>query len=180
MNLEAFKAVFASLGDVEFAEFNADGDLVITTEKLSGLLQDGSEEGAIVVSAINLVQDAIVLDVEAGDTELQETLEAFQDALEEAIGSQELIDDLGTVLDSENPEEAAVLDSVDELQETLAGGGEPTPEQVEDLMDNFEELDEETQIEFLETIGDAINDIDPDLLGDFGDLFGDFDQSEEE
>ena len=47
-------------------------------------------------------------------------------------------------------------------------------------MENFEDLDEETQIEFLETIGDSIAESNPELYEQFGDLFGDFDQSDDE
>ncbi|AIO18338.1 hypothetical protein KQ51_00450 [Candidatus Izimaplasma bacterium HR1] len=178
LDLTAFKNVFATLGDVEFAEFNADGDLIISTEKLSGLLQDGSEEGAVVVSGISLTADAIVLDVEASDSELQETLENFQAALQDVIESEELLDDLEGVLDTTGGgAEQEVFEAIEDIQETLAGAEEVTPEQVEDLMENFEELDEETQIEFLETIGGLI---DEDLYAEFGDLFGNFDQGEEE
>jgi hypothetical protein len=177
-DLEAFKEVFKEIGDVEFGEFNEDGDLVISTEKLSGLLQDGSEDGAVVVSAINLATDAIVLDVEASNTELQETLENFQAAIEDVIADEQLLTDLEGVLDTDGGgAEQEVFEAVEDIQAALTDPEEEvTPEQVEDLMENFEELDPETQTEFLETIGDLI---DPELYGEFGDLFGDFDQSEE-
>ena len=70
-----------------------------------------------------------------------------------------------------------MYEAVVDIQETLAGEEEVTPEQVEELMENFEDLDEETQTEFLETIADQI---DPALLEGFGDAFGDFEQGEEE
>jgi hypothetical protein len=181
LDLDAFKQVFATIGDVQFGEFNADGDLVITAEKLSGLLQDGSADGAVVVAGISLQQDAIVLDVQAGDPAQQQLLEDFQQALEDVIESEELITDLTSNVTSDDPEEQEDIDeviaSVDDIQDTLATGDEVTEEQVEALMEDFDELDPETQQEFLETIGENI---DPALYDQFGDIFGDFDQTEEE
>ena len=45
-------------------------------------------------------------------------------------------------------------------------------------MENFEELDQESQEAFLETLGESINEINPDLLDDFGDIFGGFGDDE--
>lgn len=186
-DLEVFKAVFASIGDVQFAEFNSDGDLVISTAKLSALLQDGSEEGAVVVSSINLAQDAIVLGVEASDSELQATLENFQAALQTVIEDETLLTNLETEVTSEDPEEQADIDAVIEdlgtIQQALAStdpAAEVTPEMVEDLMASFEELDQENQEAFLQTIGDSITEANPDLLAQFGDIFGGFNGSEED
>jgi len=180
LDLSVFKQVFADLGDVEFGEFNADGDLIISTEKLSALMQDGSTD-AVEVTAISLQQNAIVLDVEASNEVMQEALEAFQTALQDVIEGEELLTDLDVVLDfveGDGSTEEAVYNSVEDLQDTLSDPeAEVTPEQVEGLMENFEDLDEETQLEFLETIGSLI---DPTVYGDFGDIFGNFDQTEEE
>ena len=175
LDLSVFKQVFADLGDVEFGEFNSDGDLIISAARLSALMQDGSTD-AVEVTGISLQENAIVLEIEAADPELQETLEAFQTALQDVIESEELVDNLEEVLDFEDGGvEEDVYNSVVALQEELADPeGEVTPEQVEDLMENFEELDPETQTEFLETIGDLIPE---DLYGEFGDIFGNFDQT---
>ena len=173
LDLTVFKQVFAGLGDVEFGEFNTDGDLILSAEKLSALMQDDSTN-AVTVKAISLQVDAIVLDIEASDPLLQQSLVAFQTALQDVIESEELLTDLDTVLDfveGDGSTEEAVYNSVDALQTTLASDGEVTPEQVEDLMENFEDLDPATQTEFLETIGDLIPD---GAYGDFGDIFGDF------
>lgn len=180
-DLTVFKEVFASLGDVQFAEFNADGDLVISTAKLSGLLQDGAEEGAVAVTSINLADEAIVLGIEAGDPALQQTLEDFQEALQDVIESEELITDLETAVTSEDPEEQEDIDEVIEdleaIQDTLGDPEEEvTPEQVEELMESFEDLDQASQEAFLETIGDSI---DPSILEGFGDIFGGFEGEEE-
>jgi hypothetical protein len=177
VDLAVFKEVFANLGDVQFGEFTAEGDLVISASRLSDLMQDGTEEGAVVVNGIGLQVDALVLDVQAGDPALQQTLEDFQTALNDIIGSEELVTDLEGILDTTGGGvEQEVYESVVDLQDTLAGGETPTEEQVEALLDGLIDLDEETQIEFLETIGDLV---DPELLGDYEDLFGNFEDDEE-
>ena len=177
LDLAVFKQVFAELGDVQFGEFNADGDLIISAARLSELMQDGTEEGAVVVAGIALQVDALVLDVEARDPALQQTLEDFQTALNDIIGSEELITDLEGILDTtDGGVEQEVYESVVDLQDTLADGETPTEEQVEALLEGLIDLDEETQIEFLETIGDLV---DPELLGDYEDLFGNFEDDEE-
>lgn len=177
LDLEAFKQVFASLGDVEFGEFNDDGDLIISAEKLSVLMQDGSTT-AVEVTAISLQENAIVLEVSAASPHLQAALDAFQDALQDVIQGEDLITNLEDILDFEaGGVEEDVYDSIVDLQNTLSDPEvEVTPEQVEDLMANFENLEPETQIEFLETIGSLI---DPTIYGDFGNIFGNFDQTDE-
>lgn len=173
-NLDVFKQVFAELGDVEFGEFNADGDLVISAAGLSAMLQDGAAEGAVEVTEIALKLDALELTVKAGNETLQQTLEDFQTALNDVIANEDLLTDLaGGVLDTtDGGTEQAVYESVVDLQETLSDPeAEVDPAQVEELLENFEDLDPATQQDFLETIGDLI---DPSLLGDFEGLFGEF------
>ena len=176
LDLTVFKQVFADLGDVEFGEFDENGDLIISAERLTALMQDGTEEGAVEVSSITLQEGAIVLDIVAGDPVLQQTLENFQAALQDVIENEQLATNLQSVLDTTGGgAEQEVYESVVELQQTLAAQEEVTPEQVEELMNGFEDLDPETQTEFLETVGDLIPE---DLYEEFGDLFGDFDQSD--
>lgn len=176
LDLDSFKQAFAALGDVEFGEFNEDGDLIISTEKLSALLQDGSEAGAVVVTGISLEDEAIVLTIEAGDSTLQSTLESFQTAFTDVIGNEDLLDDLGAVLNTtDGGTEQAVYESMVELQDALnSTEGTVTPEQIEELFTNFEQLDPETQNDFLGTITDMI---DPTLFADFEGLFGPLDDT---
>ncbi|QMS84890.1 hypothetical protein [Candidatus Xianfuyuplasma coldseepsis] len=167
LDLSAFKQVFAEMGDVEFGQFNEDGDLIISAAGLSALLGEGTNEGAVEVTGIALEENAIVLTVTAG--QYQATLDAFTDALEDVVGSEELITDLGGVLDTNDPTEGAVLSAVEDLQDTISTGGTVTGEQIEDLFTNFEDLDSETQEEFLDTIVDLI---DPSVLTGFEGIFG--------
>jgi hypothetical protein len=60
LDLDAFKQVFAGLGDVEFGVFNADGSLTISVDRLSTLIASTS----FTITGISLIQDTIVLDVE--------------------------------------------------------------------------------------------------------------------
>ena len=170
-DLAVFKQVFADIGDVEFGEFNEDGDLIISAAKLSALLQDGSQEGAVVVAGISLEPDQLVLDVQAGDPTLQAALTSFQGALTGVIENPALLTDLGTVLDTTGGgAEQAVYESMVDLQTSLTSPeGTVDPEQVEELFTNFEQLDSTTQEEFLDTIVDLV---DPSVYSDFEALFG--------
>lgn len=169
VDLEAFKNMFAQIEDVEFGYFDEFGTLHITTEKLSALMQDGSSDGAVNVTGINLVQDAIILDIEPADQNLQQVLSDFGDALEDVIGSEALLTDLESVLDTttEGPEQE-VFTAVQDLQQTLSNNEAPEAEQVEELFNNFSELDETTQTEFLETIENLI---DPSVFENFEQFF---------
>lgn len=171
IELDVFKQVFAELGDVEFGEFNEDGDLIISVAQLSGIMQDGSEDAAVEVSAIGLQPEAIVLEVQAADPALQETLEEFQQAFQDVVESEELLTNLEDVLDFDGGgTEQEVYEAVEDLQTTLQANEEVEPEQVEELMESFEELDQETQEEFLDTFGDLI---DPTLYEDLFSELGD-------
>jgi hypothetical protein len=172
-DMAAFQAVFADLGDVEFGTFNEQGDLVISTTQLSALMQEGSAEGAVEVTAIDLADGAIVLTVEPADDNFVAALNAFQDAMETVLGDNQLMTNLGGVLDvTDGGTEQAVYEAVQDIQDTLNDPlGEVTSEQIEDLFTNFDDLDTGTQQQFLDTIVDLI---DPTTVGDFETIFGGF------
>jgi len=65
LDLDAFKQVFAGLGDVEFGVFNADGSLTISVERLSSLISNTSYS----ITGISLVQDGILLNIEESTPE---------------------------------------------------------------------------------------------------------------
>jgi hypothetical protein len=175
LDLEVFKQLFAEIGDVEFGYFDEYGTLTISAEGLSELMSDGSNEGVVTVTGISLVQDAIVLDIEATDQNLADVLNDFSDAIQTVVESEELITDLESVLDTTTPgPEQDVYNAVVDLQETLQNEETPTPEQITELFDNFAELDEATQEEFLQTFEDLI---DPTVFENFDDLYG---QTEEQ
>ncbi|MCF7925394.1 MAG: hypothetical protein K9L26_02570 [Candidatus Izimaplasma sp.] len=172
VDLEVFKAVFADLGDVEFGEFNADGDLIITAERLTKVLEDGSNQGVVVVDSIDLVPGAIVLDVSAANSSLQATLETFQDAVESVLGSDQLLTDLDTVLDTtDGGTEQAVYDSVQNIQTALSTSQEVSSEDVDALVENIQDLDPATQQEVLESM---TNLMDSTTLSEFESIFGTF------
>jgi hypothetical protein len=166
-----FQKMFAQIGDVEFGEFDENGDLYITTEKLTQLMQDGSNQGAVVVSAIELHEGYITIFVEPADPNFNAALNNFQDAISGALADAQILDDLGTVLDpNDGGTEQAVYESVQEIQAALSDPiQEVQPEQIEELFNNFEDLDPETQTEFLNTIVDSV---DASVLDGFEDIFG--------
>jgi hypothetical protein len=177
-DLDVFKEMLADLGDVEFGEFDENGILTISAERLSALMTEGegSEQDTVVVTGISLIQDAIVIDIEPADAELAAALEDLSEELQNIIEDPQLLTDLEEILDTDGGgAEQEVFEAVQDLQETLANDELPEPEQVEELFENFQEMDEETQEEFLETFADLI---DPTILEDYEDLFGDFSEED--
>lgn len=172
LDLEAFKQVFAEFGDVEFGAFNDEGNLVITADRLSALMQEGTQEGVVTVTSISLALDGILLNVEPTNPELTQALQDFSEELEEVFTTPELLTDLETVLDSTTPGPGQdVYNGVVAVQDLLNDGDpttNPTAEELTEIFENFELLDATTQQEFLETFEDAI---DPAILAQFEDLF---------
>ena len=173
LDLEVFKNVFEDLGDVEFGEFDEDGTLIISVEKLSSIMNDGSadqDNGTVSVDGIVLVQDGIQLLISINSV-YADVIADFADALQTVVGDPELIDDLEAILDTttEGPEQDT-FNAVVEIQDLLNDGDSetnPDAEQVTEMFESFEELDPETQVEFLDAFSDLI---DPDLLADYEDL----------
>jgi hypothetical protein len=172
-DMDAFKAVFAEIGDVEFGTFDENGDLIITADQLTALMQDGSAQGAVQVSGIYLKDGSLVLDIEPADPTYQSVLNTFQDAVTDVLGDEQILTDLQGVIDpNDGGTEQAVYEAVESIQAAIADPNEDvSPEQIEELFSNFEELDTQTQEEFLNTIVDAM---DPSILIDFENLFGEF------
>jgi len=167
VDIDAFKQLFAQIGDIEFGTFDENGTLRISAERLSMLMQDGSEEGTVNVTGISIIQDAIVLDIEPADPVLAQALNDFTAALKTVLGSEQLLVDLEVILDTEGAEQDT-LAAVQDLQETLANEETPTAEQVDAIFENFNDLDSETQEQFLTAIEDLI---DPTVLGGYQDLY---------
>lgn len=188
LDLEAFKNVFAELGDVEFGYFADVGDLddngvqipigtlIISVEQLSSVMNDGSVDqanGTVSVDGILLVQDGLELIITVNSV-YADIIDDFSAALQEVIGSQELLDELENILDEdvEGPEQD-IYDNVVLLQDLLNDGDSetnPDAEQITELFENLELLDPETQAEFLEAFSNLIPD---DILDQYEGLLTD-------
>jgi hypothetical protein len=175
VDLEVFKSVFVELlGDFEFGEFDENGTLIISIEKLSSIMNDSSAnqtEGTVSVDGITVVQDGIELEISV-NSEYISIIEDVTTALNDIVSDPDLLDDLEGILDTdtEGPEQE-VFDAVVDLQELLGDGDpgtNPDAEQIIDLFENFEQLDPETQEEFLNAFLDLI---DPELFSQYEDLF---------
>ncbi len=161
-NLEAFNQMFLELGDVEFGEFveiNGDVVLKITTERLAGLMQQGSQDGAVDVTGIHLHQHYIELDVEPADATLAAALDAFTGALNDAFVDPALLTGLADELDTDTPgPEQDVYNGVVDLQDALVNNDPISPDDITDLFDDFEDMDSAAQEAFLNTFNDLIPD----------------------
>jgi len=175
-DLSIFKEMLAELGDVEFGVFDENGILTISADSLSSMMQEGSQDGTVIVTGITVVDGAIEIAIEAADADLQAALDGLTEELSNIIEDPQLITNLETVLDTTGGgAEQEVFEAVQELQEMLLNDEVPDQEQVEDLFDNFQEMDEETQNEFLETFADLI---DPLVLQEYEGYFGSFGEDE--
>ena len=183
LDLEVFKQVFAELGDVEFGEFDEDGTLIISVDRLSAVMNDGSAnqaDGTVSVDGILVVQDGIELVITVNSV-YAEIIEDFTEALNTIVSDPALIEDLETILADipEGPVQDAfedVIASVEDLQDILNDdytGDSNAGELVTDMFEGFEDLDDETQEEFMDTFEVLMGDLDPELFGSYSDLFTD-------
>lgn len=174
-DLSTLKQVFADFGDVQFGEFNQDGDLILSASRLTALMEDGTTAGAVEVTGISLDSTGITLDIQPGAT-FSAAFDAFTGALETVLGSTTLLDDIDALLNDEaGGVEGAIYDTVSDIQTAISTGGTVDTEEVEQLFNNLEDLDPETQEDFINTVTSLI---DTTTLTGFEDLFGQFTEEE--
>lgn len=174
LDLEVFKQVFAELGDVEFGEFDEDGTLIISVDKLSSIMNDGSvdqTDGTVSVDGIAVVEDGIELIITINSA-YAAIIDNFSDALETIVGDPQLITDLQDILDDPTGPESDLLESVTDLQDIINGDNTEgnAGEVVAEMFENLEDLDPATQEEFLDLFEDMMDDLDPELFDDFDGL----------
>lgn len=174
-DMDAFQAVLSEF-EIDFGRFDENGNLILSAAELTALMQDGSAPDAVSVTAIDLVEGAIILTVTPNEA-YQSALTAFQDAMETTLGDPNLLTDIGGVLNTtDGGVEQATYEAMQDIQDAISDPNqEVTGEQIEELFTNLEGLDEATQQEFLDTIVDSI---DPSTVSGFEDLFGNFGQDE--
>lgn len=172
--MDVFKDVLAGMDSVDFAEFNAEGQLIISVEALSGLLQDdepSSSTPSFTITEIGVVEGAIYLTVTPEDQALQDILDTLSDNLNSIIEDGTLAEGLEAALDLDDPAQEAIYNEIIEMQTDLTDGDAETnidPEDIAEMFTNFETLDSDAQAAFLSTFEDAI---DPSLFEDFEDIF---------
>jgi hypothetical protein len=169
-DVSGFKQMLASLGDVEFGTFNENGDLVVTAEGLEAVMTEGTNEGVISVDGIFVVDGALELEISPSDAALNETLTAIQNQISSVIESGDLANELATVFDITNDgDEKDVYDAVVDLQATIATDPDSvTPEQVQALFSEIDDLDQEAQDAFADAL---IGVIDESIFDTFDDEF---------
>ncbi|MGS0973643.1 MAG: hypothetical protein ACVCEJ_10515 [Candidatus Izemoplasmataceae bacterium] len=165
-DMEPFIDLFRSMGSIEFASFNDQGQMVITAEGLSSFLQQGSTD-AVEVTGIALVNNAIELQVSS--PQYQALLDTFTDEVYNVVSDPSLLTNLDDVLDDENnPDEQALLDKMSEIQNDILVDGTASPEDINEMFTMLDSLDPETQVEFIEVIESMV---DPTIFNDFDDIF---------
>ncbi len=167
--LEAFKAAMRDIGDFEFGYVNEDGNLVIDTNGLTDLLDDGTVQGTITVNDVEIVHQGIRVHVAATDQTLQDALDAFSNAINDAFTDEQLLTNLSGVLDTEDGgAEQATYEAVQDIQAKLDNDEDITEEDVEALFENFDELSKESQDAFMDVFEGLV---DESVLDDFKENF---------
>ncbi len=163
--LEAFKAAMRDIGDFEFGYVNEDGNLVIDTNGLTDLLDDGTVEGAITIHDVEIVHQGIRVHVAAGDQTLQDALDAFSNAIGDAFTNPNLLSNLeGAINTSDGGAEQSTYEAVQNIQGKLDSDEDISEEDVEALFENFDDMSPEAQEAFMDVFEDLV---DESILDDF-------------
>ena len=179
-NLHVFESFLTELEDIKFGSIEETDQgiyLIISAAALTDVLTEGTEQNTVVIDGIGLIDGAIVLDVQPADQALADALGDIQDAINDVLEDETIINDLSAALnpDGTNEETQEVIDAVQDIQQTLANNETPDAEDVEELMDEFEDLTEEEQEQFLEEIVSNITDLEDELGNNIGqDIYDQF------
>jgi hypothetical protein len=165
-NMDPFIDLFRSMDSIEFASFNAEGQMVISAEGLSSFLQQGASD-AVEVTGITLVNKAIELEVSS--PQYQTLLDSFTDEINNVVSDPSLIGNIDAILDNEsNPEEQALLDQITQVQNDLLNDGSVSADDINEMFALLDGLDTETQTEF---IGVFESMVDPGVFEDYDTTF---------
>lgn len=179
-NLEVFESFLTGLEDIKFGAIEETPQgvyLRISAAALTDVLTEGTNEQTVIIDGINLVPGAIVLNVVPANAELAAALEGISTAINDVLGDETIVTDLEAALnpDGTDVETQEVIEAVSNIQEILTDPEqEIEAEDVEVLMDEFEDLSEEQQTAFLEEIAGNITETESgqDIYDQFVALFG--------
>lgn len=161
-NLEVFESYLTGLEDIKFGSIEETDQgiyLMISAAALTEVLTEGTNEQTVLIDGISLIDGAIVLNVTPADAALAAALESISTAINDVLGDETIVTDLEAALnpDGTNAETQEVIDAVSNIQEILADENqEIEPEDVEVLFEEFDDLTQEEQDEFLTEISGAI------------------------
>jgi hypothetical protein len=169
VELEAFKEAMKAMGEFPFGSVNDNGDLEIDTSLLTELLEEGSAAGTVSIDQVEIVTEGLRVHVTATDAQLQQLLDDFGDAMNDAFTDPNLLTNLDSILDTstEGPEQD-LYNEVESIQETIDQGGTVTEEDVDAMFEYYDQLDETSQGAFMDTFGDTM---DQTLLDAFSDEY---------
>lgn len=152
----------------EFLSVNEDNQFVIGGPSLEDMLNDLLLESGISLIDINVVNNAIALEIEL-DESLQTVFDNVSNAINTVLEDDTIIDTVEEALaESESPEAAEVVEAVTNIQNKLEAEETITEEDVSNLIDEFTDLTPNEQQDLLEAIQDSI---DPELIAEFEALF---------
>ncbi len=171
-NLDAFKALLADVGDVHFGYFDETGKLIINTDNLDQLMEDGATEDSLQVDELEIVERAIKLYISVeGDYET--ALTAFSSGIRNAFATGNIGGTLAGLLniEDEGPEKDTV-EKAQALQDKLEDDpdAEIDEDEIKELFDSYEQMDSEAQETFMQAFEDSM---DESVVEQFNDLFKD-------
>jgi len=138
--LQAFKDFLADLEDLDFGRFNDAGHLELDKDQMSDFMDDGTVENAIVVEDIEIVAGGILIEVRAGNEDLEAVLAQFTDSLKQAFNDPALSSTLRDRLNDDS-----IADDVDAIYNSLEDDGEITDEEMQTLLESYNNLSSEDQ-----------------------------------
>lgn len=169
--IDGFKNMLASLGDVYFGTFDADGTLIIEDENLEDMMDEGTTEGSLEVDSIEVIDDAILLTVTATDPDMDDVLAAFAEGIRYALATGTIS---GTLEDRYDPQPGspheALIEQIELIEDYLLDDSQAIVDYtyVDALFTAYSKLSQEDKDIFLDVFKDQI---DNEIITEFEDYF---------
>ena len=169
--IDDFAALIPLISDgveTEFIRFNALNQLEVGGPNLETYLNEFLEESGIALSELSVVDGALLLELSL-DPALQSIFDSYANAINDVLKNDDFINALNTVLDpSNNPEAEEVINQINVISEKLNNNEPITQEDVNNLIQEFDDLSDQDQVAFFNTMQAFI---DPDLVEEFENSF---------
>jgi CTP-dependent riboflavin kinase len=130
-------------------------------------LNDLLAESGILLNEITVVDGAFILGL-GFDPQLQLIFDNYASAINDVLGNEDFINALNNALDPNNKEAEELINQLSEIQQKISQNEPVTPEDVNKLVQEFDDLSNEEQDAFFSAMQAFI---DPSLVEDFENSF---------
>ena len=166
-DFEAFIPLMSEYLDSDFIRFNALNQLEVGGSNLEEFLNDLLAESGILLNEITVVDGAFILGL-GFDPQLQLIFDNYASAINDVLGNEDFINALNNALDPNNKEAEELINQLSEIQQKISQNEPVTPEDVNKLVQEFDDLSNEEQDAFFSAMQAFI---DPSLVEDFENSF---------